>query len=290
MNKAVRHLYEFGPFVLDPGERLLRHGAARMELPPRAFDTLLVLVENNGRLLEKDALMRTVWRDTVVEENNLSQVIYLLRKALRDGEEVVVVAPSAKLSGTVRSAEVAAQEFPGLRVHVVDTQTVAGDLGTLVLLAHQWAGQGLEAEEIVRRLQACSRRSRTYFMVATLEYLQKGGRIGGARALLGELLQVKPILCVREGQVEAYEQQRTKRRAVARLMELAREQAARGPEGHLCVMHAEAISDATMLVRELKGALDLSEVPIYEMPPAIVVHGGPGILAVGFFVPETPMV
>jgi TolB-like protein/DNA-binding winged helix-turn-helix (wHTH) protein len=87
MEKAVRQLYEFGPFVLDPGERQLRHGAARMELPPRAFDTLLVLVENNGHLLEKDALMRTVWGDTVVEENNLSQVVYLLRKALRDGED-----------------------------------------------------------------------------------------------------------------------------------------------------------------------------------------------------------
>jgi TolB-like protein/DNA-binding winged helix-turn-helix (wHTH) protein/Tfp pilus assembly protein PilF len=87
MHKAVNHLYEFGPFVLDPGERLLRHGVARMELPPRAFDTLLVLVEHNGRLLEKDALMRTVWGDTVVEENNLTQVVYLLRKALRDGED-----------------------------------------------------------------------------------------------------------------------------------------------------------------------------------------------------------
>ena len=87
MNKAVRHLYEFGPFVLDPGERLVRHGGVRMDLPPRAFDTLLVLVENSGRLLEKDALMQTVWRDTVVEENNLSQVVYLLRKALRDGED-----------------------------------------------------------------------------------------------------------------------------------------------------------------------------------------------------------
>ena len=87
MTKETKHLYQFGPFVLDPGERLLRHGAARMELPPRAFDALLVLVENNGRLLEKDALMRTVWRDTVVEENNLSQVVYLLRKALRDGED-----------------------------------------------------------------------------------------------------------------------------------------------------------------------------------------------------------
>ena len=87
VNKGIKQLYEFGPFVLDPGERLLRHGAARMELPPRAFDTLLALVENNGRLLEKDALMRTVWGDTVVEENNLSQVVYLLRKALRDGED-----------------------------------------------------------------------------------------------------------------------------------------------------------------------------------------------------------
>ena len=87
MNKAVRHLYEFGPFVLDPGERLLRHGTARMELPPRAFDTLLVLVENSGRLLEKDALMRIVWHDTAVEENNLTQVVYLVRKALGDGED-----------------------------------------------------------------------------------------------------------------------------------------------------------------------------------------------------------
>ena len=87
MDRAVRRVYEFGPFVLDPGERLLRHGATRMELPPRAFDILLVLVENSGRLLEKDALMQTVWRDTVVEENNLSQVVYLVRKALRDGED-----------------------------------------------------------------------------------------------------------------------------------------------------------------------------------------------------------
>ena len=87
MYKASQHLYEFGPFILDPAERLLHHGAARLELPPRAFDTLLALVENNGRLMEKDTLMRTVWGDTVVEENNLSQVIYMLRKALRDGED-----------------------------------------------------------------------------------------------------------------------------------------------------------------------------------------------------------
>jgi TolB-like protein/DNA-binding winged helix-turn-helix (wHTH) protein len=86
MYKAVNNLYAFGPFVLDPGERLLHRNADRVELPPRAFDTLLALVSSNGHLLEKDDLMRMVWGDTVVEESNLSQVVYLLRKALRDGE------------------------------------------------------------------------------------------------------------------------------------------------------------------------------------------------------------
>src|SRR5580658_1332697 len=118
MNKTAKHLYEFGPFVLDPSERLLLHGAARMELPPRAFDTLFVLVENNGRLLEKDALMRIVWRDTVVEENNLSQVVYLLRKALRDGEEgsrYIETVPKRgyRFIATVRQVEAAASNGNG---------------------------------------------------------------------------------------------------------------------------------------------------------------------------------
>ncbi len=87
MSKKEKQLYEFGPFILDLAERQVRHGAARMELAPRAFDTLAALVQHDGQLLEKDDLMRTVWGDTFVEENNLSQVIYLLRKALRDGED-----------------------------------------------------------------------------------------------------------------------------------------------------------------------------------------------------------
>jgi TolB-like protein/DNA-binding winged helix-turn-helix (wHTH) protein len=86
MYKAVNNLYAFGPFVMDPSERLLHKGSTSLDLPPRAFDTLLALVSSDGHLLEKDALMRTVWGDTVVEESNLSQVVYLLRKALHDGE------------------------------------------------------------------------------------------------------------------------------------------------------------------------------------------------------------
>ena len=141
-------------------------------------------------------------------------------EALKNGDEVVVIAPSAKVSGTVNSAEVAAREFPSLKIHVVDTQTIAGNLATLVLLAHQWVNEGKKADEIVQRLGEWISRSRTYFLVNTLEYLQKGGRIGGAKALLGELLQVKPILRLGEGQVQPFEQQRTKKRAVNRVIEV----------------------------------------------------------------------
>jgi DegV family protein with EDD domain len=205
-------------------------------------------------------------------------------KLTAGGEAVIVVAPSAKVSGTVRSAEVAAQDFPAADIRVVDTQVVAGNFATLVLLADGMAKKGLSADEIVARLNAWIPRQRTYFLVDTLEYLQKGGRIGGARALLGEMLQIKPILAFTNGQAEPCEQQRTKRRARARLIEIVEEQCPRSPEAHLCVMQADALDEARALAAELKSRMGFTEIPIYELPPAIVVHGGPGVMAVGFFV------
>jgi DegV family protein with EDD domain len=204
----------------------------------------------------------------------------IFEEAKKKGDAVVVVAPSQKVSGTVRSATTAAQEFPGLDVRVVDTATIASNLGTLVLLANQWAQAGEDADAIVRKLEELAPRQRTYFLVDTLEYLQKGGRIGGAKALLGELLQVKPILTVRNGQVDAFEQQRTRKRALARLVEIVSDEMPKGPQSHLCVMQA----DAEPAARELVASLGGGNLPIYELPPAIIVHAGPGALAVGFFV------
>ncbi len=137
-------------------------------------------------------------------------------EAKKQHDSVVVIAPSAKVSGTVRAAQVAAQDFPDVDVRVVDSLSVAGNLASLVLLADEWARSGVDADTIVNRLGDWIKRGRIYFLVNTLEYLQKGGRIGGAKALIGKMLQVKPILCVREGQVEPFEQQRTKKRALAR--------------------------------------------------------------------------
>ncbi|TSA46822.1 MAG: DegV family protein [Chloroflexi bacterium] len=205
-------------------------------------------------------------------------------EAKQHSESVIVIAPSAKISGTVRAATVAAQDFPGVDVRVVDSLTTAGNLASLVLMADAWAKSGLDADAIVSRLNDWIARGRIYFLVNTLEYLQKGGRIGGAKALMGELLQIKPILCLREGQVEPFEQQRTKKRAVARLVEIVEEQCPKGPEAHLCVMQADAMEEAEVLAADLRSRMNLTSIPIYELPPAIVVHGGPGVLGIGFFV------
>ncbi|MFZ5912055.1 MAG: DegV family protein [Chloroflexota bacterium] len=199
------------------------------------------------------------------------------------GESVVVIAPSGKVSGTVRSAETAAQEFPGLDVRVIDTLTISCNLGALVLVADDLAKAGKSAGEIEAKVRALIPRGRLFFVVDTLEYLAKGGRIGGAKKLLAELLEIKPILAIREGQVEAFEQQRTKKRALERLVEVVAGECPKTPESHLAVMQVEAESEAREFAARLKAVVPVSEIPIYELPPAIVTHGGPRTMGVGFF-------
>jgi DegV family protein with EDD domain len=207
----------------------------------------------------------------------------IFEEAKKKGESVVVVAPTSKASGTVRSAQTAAIEFPGLDVRVVDTLTVSCNLGSMVLVADDMAKAGASADEVVANLNDMIPRGRIYFLVDTLEYLAKGGRIGGAKKLLAELLEIKPILQVKDGQVESFEQQRTKKRALARLVEVVTEQCKGGDEAHLCVLQVEAEKEAEALVQELKSKVPVSDIPIYQLPPAIVVHAGPKAMGVGFF-------
>lgn len=208
----------------------------------------------------------------------------IFAEARKKGESVVVVAPTSKASGTVRSAETAAQDFPDVGIYIVDTQTVSCNLGSMVLVADDMAKAGKPADEIVAKLNDMIPRGRIYFLVDTLEYLAKGGRIGGAKKLLAELLEIKPILQVKDGQVEAFEQQRTKQRALARLVEVVTVSCKGGEDSHLCVLQVEAEKEAQALVEELKAKVPVSQIPIYELPPAIVVHAGPRAMGVGFFV------
>ena len=208
----------------------------------------------------------------------------IFKRAQERGETLIVLAPSSKISGTVRSAQTAALEFPGLDVRVIDTLTVSCNLGSLVLLADDLAKAGRTGDEIEAEIQEMMPHGRLYFVVDTLEYLAKGGRIGGAKALLGELIRIKPILAFYDGQPEAYEQQRTRKRSLARLAEIVKEQCPRSIEARLSVLQVAAENEAFKLAEELRSIMNVQEIPIYELPPAISVHSGPGAMGVGFFV------
>jgi fatty acid kinase fatty acid binding subunit len=204
----------------------------------------------------------------------------------RAGESIVCVHPSSEVSGTVRSALTARESFPEADIRVVDTRTIAGPLASIVLAADRLAREGGNADQVEELVLEMMPRARIYFLVDTLEFLQRGGRIGGASALVGTILQIKPILTFRDGRVDQFEKERTKRRALARIKEVVLAEAARGVDTHLTVMHTGVPAEATELAQEMKIALGTGDAMIMDLVPAIVTHAGPGALAIGFFTPS----
>lgn len=210
----------------------------------------------------------------------------LFRKYAKQGESIVIPAPSTYLSGTFRSAEVASENVPDADVHILDTRTIAGGLGVLVKMAKKWADEGLAPETILDELKRLAEREQVYFLVDTLEYLHKGGRIGNASYLIGSVLQMKPILGLKDGKVDAIEKQRTSSKAFQRLKELVLEQCPKGEGSYITISHCGGEERARELAKELEAALEVESIPIYEIPPAIVVHAGPGVVEVSFFKEE----
>ncbi len=207
----------------------------------------------------------------------------LFKEYAKDGHSIIIPTPSSEVSGTYRSAEVAAGMVPEADVHILDTRTVAGGLGTLVKQAKTWVDEGKKPETILKDLKALASREVVYFLVDTLEYLHKGGRIGNASFLIGSVLQMKPILGLDNGKVTAIEKQRTSHKALSRLKELVIEQCPQGDQSLITVSHCGGQVRAEQLAQELGVVLSVPSIPVYEVPPAIVVHGGPGIISVSFF-------
>lgn len=207
----------------------------------------------------------------------------LFRQYSREGHSIVIPVPSSELSGTLRSAQVAAEMVPEADVHVLDTRTIAGGLGVLVKQAKALADQGETPEKIIGELRSLAEKEVVYFLVDTLEYLHKGGRIGSASYLIGSALQMKPILGLNDGKVVAIEKQRTSKKALNRLKTLVLEPCPKGKQAAITISHCGGQVRAEQLARELEQDLEIDNIPVYLVPPAIVVHGGPGVISVSFF-------
>ena len=208
----------------------------------------------------------------------------LFEKHIAMGNSIIVLTPSNKVSGTFRSAEVAMQDYPDADITVIDTLCIGASLASIVKMANQYAKDGLSKDDIVSKIEDLKTRERNLFVVDTLEYLYKGGRIGGAKMLFGSLLQVKPLLSLKQGQVEPVDSQRTSKKALARLKELVSSECKEKGFSMFSVQHGAAHDAALGLANEFKTLLNINTIDIYDLPPAFLTHSGPGVLGVSYFV------
>jgi DegV family protein with EDD domain len=196
----------------------------------------------------------------------------------KDGHEILSIHISGKLSGTISSAQSAKEMLPEAKITIIDSASTAMGLGLMVLTAARAAAKDKTTAEVVTAVERMIPAMNVVFVVDTLEYLQKGGRIGGAAALVGTLLKVKPILCLKDGRVEPLDKVRSKRKALARLMEVIEERVGPGTPVRVAVLHAQVPDEAGELEQKVRARFNCTECYFAELGPVLGTHAGPGIV------------
>ncbi len=198
------------------------------------------------------------------------------------GNSVLAVLLSSQLSGTIDSAVQAKRAFPGAKIEIVDTLTTAMALGFTTLAAARAVQGGAdlaEAEQVARQALTCSG---VIFVVDTLEFMRRGGRIGGAAAFLGAALNMKPLLTLREGKVEALDKVRTKSKAVDRMLDIIEQQIGSRRPLRIGTLQAAAEEEAKALLERAKNRFHPEEAVFSEVSPVIGTHVGPGTVGLAW--------
>src|SRR5215208_3132342 len=203
---------------------------------------------------------------------------------LADGKEVVSVHISGGLSGTPEAARQARDALArdgkgGERVEVVDSTTAAGGLGFMVLAAVKAASGGASAREVAEHVAEARGHLKLWFVIDTLEFLRRGGRIGAASAWLGSTLRIKPILSI-ESEMTPIERVRTSKRAFERMVDYARQRQDGGADAWV-VQHIQAADQAAELAERCREIFGHDAVFTSEIGPVLAAHTGPGLLGVG---------
>jgi DegV family protein with EDD domain len=205
------------------------------------------------------------------------------REAIEAGaKEILSIHISSKMSGTYQTALLAKsmieEEYPDVRIEVIDSRAVTYALGVLVVMAARAAKQGRSLAELQELVQRLREEQLLVALVDTLEYLQKGGRIGKASALVGSLLNIKPIISINdEGEIYAIDKARGKNKAQAKAFELLKEKGPSGPVS-AAILHADEKEQADIWLEKIKESFDVKEVVVVDLGPAVGTHAGPGTI------------
>jgi DegV family protein with EDD domain len=198
------------------------------------------------------------------------------------GAEILAVLISSKLSKTIDSARQAKELLPDAKIEIVDSETTAMALGFHVITAARAAQSGASLEECKAVAEKARKHTGVVFAVDTLEFLHRGGRIGGAQRFLGTALGLKPILEVTEGHVEGVEKIRTRRKSLDRLLEIMEERIAGRQPVRIATLHADAEQEARQLLELGNQKFGCIENIFTEVSPVVATHAGPGTVGLAF--------
>ena len=215
---------------------------------------------------------------------SIGDFVSVYEPLLDEGREIVSIHISAGISGTWEAAGQARERLiaegkGGERIHVFDSRSAAGGMGLSVLAASAAAANEGDAEAVLARAQQAREELKMWFAIDTLEYLRRGGRIGGARAWIGSALKIKPILTLEE-EITPVERVRTRARSIERLRDYARQRHESGLDGWV-VQHIQDDETAAALVDDGREIFGCEPVFVSEIGAVLGAHVGPGLLGIG---------
>ena len=254
------------PLVILWGEKTLRDG---IDIQPAAFYQQL----SNAKIMPTTSQITMTTMQTV------------FRRTLERGDDVLGIFLSSKFSGTYESALQARADLPRAaqdKIALVDSLSTTMAMGWTVLTAARAAQAGKSLSECQKITVAARDNSGVLFVVETLEFLRRGGRIGGAQALLGTALNIKPVLEMRDGAIESVEKIRTKGKAIERMLELSTERIGTRTPIRLAITHANAEPEALSLLSTAIEKFRPVETLCVPLSPVIGTHAGPGTVALNY--------
>jgi DegV family protein with EDD domain len=254
-----------------------------VNFPGESFDEESADYDDFYERIEREGIIPTSSQPSV------GTMIDTFKEIISRGEEVLAIFISSKMSGTYECAlqakKVLLEEYPQACIEVLDSKTNCMALGLQVIEAAAAAQAGKKMEEVKQIAQDIRDKVRFYFVPATLDYLIKGGRIGGASALLGSLLKIRPILYVNDGMTDVEEKVRGTKAAIKRIIQILHEDASKYGLRHLLVHHIHDHERGSELAHNLSHLFQ-RQVQSYSIGPVIGLHVGPGTLGVVYCTEE----
>lgn len=217
---------------------------------------------------------------------SMDEMLNTFKSIAKDGNDIVGIFLSSKMSGTYSTAhlikDMVKEEYPNVKIEIVDSTTNCMEMGYQAIQAARAANEGKTIDEVLSVVKYTAERSRFLFTPDTLKYLKKGGRIGGAAALFGTILQIRPILTVEDGVTTVFDKVRTKKKAVDTIIKKVLSDIEEKGIGEVIVHHINCEDEGRELASKLQEALNV-KVTIQSIGPIIGLHVGPGSIGVAYY-------